>query len=332
MSRIRPTSKVSDLDSAEAVVRTVRLPREQIIAISGEPERSYRRFEQPKKSGGVRVIHAPQSLMRHCQRALLEVFYGSVRFPPWMTGSLPGRSSIDHARVHVGQDVVATVDIADFFPSVSGDLVRRWLDRMGAQPDAIDLVLRLVTLHGALPQGAVTSAFLANFVLYETDKTVERYCRKHELRYSRYMDDIAISGANDVKSAIEFVRRSIGELGLRLNERKICIMPRSERQVVTGLVVNDRLRSNAEYREKVDEHVQTCLDGGSEDLAAELGLSIEALRHRLIGQVRHIARFDSELGKRWTNRLRGVPWRCSAAALRAAERIQHASRDVASLC
>lgn len=52
----------------------------------------------------------------------------------------------------------------------------------------------ICTLNGYLPQGAPSSPCLSNLVSLRMDQRIGKYCDRHALTYTRYADDISISG------------------------------------------------------------------------------------------------------------------------------------------
>ena len=101
---------------------------------------------------------------------------------------------------------------------------------------------RLATPH--LPQGAPSSPQLANLVAFALDRRLAAYADATGARYTRYADDLTFSGERDLarRSAglVAGVARIVGEAGFRLNPAKSRSRRRSQRQTVTGIVVNDK--------------------------------------------------------------------------------------------
>ena len=95
---------------------------------------------------------------------------------------------------HQGHSHLFHADIKDFFPSVSPDRVRRALLGLKVRPDAAELVTDLVTFRNILPQGAPTSVAVGDAVLYPVDQRIRGIANRHELAYTRYVDDITLSG------------------------------------------------------------------------------------------------------------------------------------------
>ena len=100
------------------------------------------------------------------------------------------------------------------------------------------LVMALTTHEKRLPQGAPTSPIIANLICRRLDSRIEGLARKHDLAYTRYADDIIVSG--NLPSRIERSIRTIVESeGFEIAPEKIRIRGPGARQIVTGLVVNE---------------------------------------------------------------------------------------------
>jgi hypothetical protein len=174
---------------------------------------------------------------------------------------------ITFAQGHIGRAVVLRVDLQAFFTSVFAarvigmlrtagypEEVSRTLaalcthrtppDVLAGAPDRepIDLA-RLRTPH--LPQGAPTSGALANLAAYRLDVRIARLAVKIGATYSRYADDIVLSGERELAHAaptlVARLAAIASEEGFSLNFRKTRVMTESARQRITGIVVNEKL-------------------------------------------------------------------------------------------
>jgi RNA-directed DNA polymerase len=269
----------------------------------------YTIFRQPKKSGGFREIRPPKKPLRVVQKRIYRMLEGQVRYPRWMMGGVPKRSIFLHAERHVGQQMVATLDVKSFFPSVRSDQVRSIFERFGISNSALDAAVRLTTLEDQLPQGSPASCFLANMVFDSIDRRLDGLCRRHKLAYSRYVDDLAISGYSDFRDLRGAFIAPIEEQGFVVAPTKIHFMGQGSFQVVTNLCVNDKMRPTKAFISEVKEDIWECLNGGGPELLAlEKGLSVGALKARLTGRVGHTAQADPQLGKMLRGRLYGIRW------------------------
>lgn len=199
-----------------------------------------RRKEIPKESGGIRLLGIPTVLDRLIQQAIAQVllhFWEPV-FSEFSYGFRPGRSAqmaIEQARQYVeaGYTYVVDIDLSKFFDRVNHDrLMTRLATRI--QDKRVLKLIRAYLNSGTMvgevieqakegtPQGGPLSPLLANIVLDELDKELER----RGLRFVRYADDVAIYVRTP--KAAERVKRSIsrfitGKLKLVVNEQKSAV-------------------------------------------------------------------------------------------------------------
>jgi RNA-directed DNA polymerase len=161
-----------------------------------------------------------------------------------------GRSIVTNAQSHVGCSFVGCVDIEEFFGNITSKLLNRHLMHSGVEPRAADLLVRLCTNGDHLPQGAPTSPVLSNSILYD----FESFCKELSLRYSRYADDITISGEDRTKimramSEGESILKTLYDLKLRRDKTRIA--NRNGQQRVTGVVVNYHALPPRVFRRRV---------------------------------------------------------------------------------
>ena len=202
----------------------------------------YHRFPLPKPSGGKRWIEAPDASLRDVQRKLLKRVLYALKPHTAAHGFVPGRSIVSNAMAHVGRKWVASFDVRDFFPSTKEETVRSLLGELaGPYRPATECIVSLVCLNGSLPQGAPTSPHLANLAFRSLDRELSEWACNHGLSYTRYADDLTFSGNDLPRDLDSMVERTLGASGYGLARRKTRYMGRHRRQMVTGLVVNDRV-------------------------------------------------------------------------------------------
>jgi hypothetical protein len=206
---------------------------------------SYVEFTIPKRSGGQRRIAAPNSELKIFQRRILNRLLRGLATHPAAMGFEKGVSIVANAACHVGKAVVVRMDVKDFFPSITEERVTAYFRTIGWDRDAATMLTRLTTYRGCLPQGSPTSPRLSNLVNYHLDARLEGLARKFAASYSRYADDITFSFPQDEPSAIHAVigmtKVILAGEGYVLHQdapKKLQIRRQSDRQLVTGLVVN----------------------------------------------------------------------------------------------
>jgi RNA-directed DNA polymerase len=127
--------------------------------------------------------------------------------------------------VNQGRIYALKADIAQYFASISHDVLKRLLRRRIACADTLWLLDEIIDstagddpLPRGIPIGNLTSQIFANLYLHELDIYVKQELR--EALYLRYMDDFVVVGGDkthlhEVRSAVESFLWA--QLGLRLN-------------------------------------------------------------------------------------------------------------------
>ena len=228
----------------------------------------YRWLVRRKPAGGVRVLAAPLARLRALQRRVLDGLLSRLPMHEAAMGFVRGRSVIDHVRQHTGQAVVACFDLRDFFGSVRASRVHAAFATLGyaggicraitalvtcRAPEALvarllddrlidhEHALRLRDAH--LPQGAPTSPALANACAFNLDLRLDGLARAMGATYSRYADDIAISGDRVLAQRRRELEALVGaiarEEGFALNHRKSRSATRAGAQRLCGLNCNE---------------------------------------------------------------------------------------------
>ena len=223
--------------------------------------RRYKTFYIPKKNGKLREISAPnrnlKEILYYLNMMLGEVYQAS----PSAMGFVKGRSIVDNAQLHIGQNYVLNLDLSDFFTSISQSRVfkRLQLAPFNFNEDVAKIISGLCCKKVvkdqkkgyALPQGAPTSPLLTNAVCDFLDKKLRRLSSRHGVKYSRYADDMTFSSMHNVYQEDSVFMKSlfsfIEEERFTVNPEKTRLQKRGERQEVTGLTVNDKVNTAHKY-------------------------------------------------------------------------------------
>lgn len=206
---------------------------------------TYREFFVPKRAGGRRRILAPDDKLKAIQRRILHRLLAGLSSHPAAMGFEFGESIATNALKHVAKPVVVRMDIQNFFESTRTSRVEDYFRKIGWNREASRLLVKLTTHGAGLPQGAPTSPRLSNLVNHLLDARLAGMAAKVGAEYTLYADDITFSFATDDRKAIHavirLVKRVASENGYALHHgKKLRIRRRHQRQLVTGLVVNQR--------------------------------------------------------------------------------------------
>jgi retron-type reverse transcriptase len=177
--------------------------------------------------------------MKTVLRAIRVRLLAPLPLPAHVHGCVRGRSPLTNATTHRGQPNVASIDIKTFYPSVTNAAIYKLWIRLGYGEPLASLLTRLTTLAGHLPQGAPTSDALANHVLAPVDDGLIAIVARLDLKLSRYLDNIDLSGRR-TREAIPLVIALLHEHGYSVRHKKTFNAGPRSTHIVTGYTANNR--------------------------------------------------------------------------------------------
>lgn len=199
-----------------------------------------------------RLLAEPDRNLKAVQRRLLDRVLTGVPLHPAATAFHRGASVVANASQHEGQAFVFSTDLVSFFPSVTEPRVKGLLLALDAPTDVAQVIAKLTCFRGRLSQGAPTSPAIANLVARRLDLRLGGFCGRRGWRYTRYADDIAVSGTGRFEQRDEdWILCCIADEGFAANEAKTRLAHRHQAQVVTGISVNGRCRLPREQRKRL---------------------------------------------------------------------------------
>lgn len=242
--------------------------------VADERLRHYHRSWIPKADSSGRLLEAPKRELKDLQRMVLHGILDRIPPHPAAHGFNRGRSALTGARLHAGRDVVLRLDLESFFTAVTAGRVYGILRTAGYPEPVAHLLTGLCTtttpawvrrqappapspgmvakrrrlLQGLavphLPQGSPTSPALANLAALAFDRRIAGLAARFGATYTRYADDVTLSGdrvlLRKAGRVVALVEAIATDEGFRLNDAKTRVRSRAQRQLVTGLVVNEQ--------------------------------------------------------------------------------------------
>jgi RNA-directed DNA polymerase len=286
-----------------------------------------------KLSGSIRLIEAPKPRLKEMQRQILTGILEKIPPHPKTHGFVKGRSIQTFAAPHVGRRVVLRMDLRDFFPSISGARVQALFRTAGYPEPVADLLGGLCTnvaprsiwkehiapalqremkalyARPHLPQGAPTSPALANLSFWRADCRLSGLAQSMGARYTRYADDLAFSGSEELDCCVErFSLQAAAillEEGFAAHHRKTRIMRQSVRHHLAGLVTNQRINLARDDFDQLKAILTNCIRHGPESQNRE---SHPRFRDHLEGRVRFAESIHATKGARLRALLEQIKW------------------------
>jgi group II intron reverse transcriptase/maturase len=258
--------------------------REQLLAGTYQP-RPVRRQRIPKSGGGERELGIPCVVDRFLQQAILQVLQPlfDPTFSKHSHGFRPRRNAHDavceaQGYIQEGRRWVVDVDLEKFFDRVHHDVLMGRLAKRIGDKRLLGLIRRyleagvmvngvVVERYEGTPQGGPLSPLLANVLLDEVDRELER--RGHT--FVRYADDcnVYVRSRRAGERVMRALKKIYGSLRLRINEEKSAVARVQDRKFLgysfwyaAGGAIKRRVAPKALRAMKDRVRQITCRSGG----------------------------------------------------------------------
>ncbi len=296
------------------------------LANRGQYANHYR-IKWVAKRRGRRLLEAPRQRLKQVQRTILQTVLDDAALHPCAMGFRKGRGVVDHAHRHVGRRWVVSMDLRDFFPSIGSRRIAGAFRRLGFD-GPLARTLADLTTHAArlprpcsreeqllyqrrhLPQGAPTSPYLANLVASYLDQRLAALASSIGGAYSRYADDLVISCDRKLPWLVPTIGAIAMQEGFQVRFRKTRVMSSARRQMITGLVVNQRPGITRAARKQLEAILFNCVrDGPASQDSMQRG---DRFRAHLQGRVAYAQQVDPQRAQRLVALYRQIRWDESA--------------------
>lgn len=266
------------LDFSSNIEKTVSELRFLAFQRSVSKVNQYHNYYVPKKSGGKRLISAPKPKLKATQNWIKANILDKINPSENVHGFVKQRSILTNAEPHQNKNLVISLDLKDFFPSISYKRVKGLFQKLGYS-EQLSTLFALLTTHNEtdklsvdgeiyyaqkvdketgqpnrfLPQGSPASPAITTLIAYKMDKRLEGLAKKMGFTYTRYADDLTFSSNLDLKSdnkntekntdkiigsLLYFVKKVVTSEGFEVHPDKTHVMRKGNQQKVTGIIVN----------------------------------------------------------------------------------------------
>ena len=268
-----------------------------LYSISNNVENNYDVYKIKKRNGKFRTIHKPNKLLKTIQKNILSNILNNKKISKYARAYHRKISLKDNAKEHVNKKIVLKLDIKDFFESISFLDIYNSAFPIEYFPKPVGILLTyLCTYYDYLPQGAPTSAYISNLVMKDFDEKIGYFCDSNNISYTRYSDDMTFSGDFNPGIIISRVRKMLRKLNLELNDNKTCIITNSQKQSVTGIVVNEKMQVSVEYRKKIRQEIYYIKKFGITSHLEFRNIKVEKVEYikKLYGKILYVLQINNE--------------------------------------
>jgi len=224
----------------------------------------------PAKPNKPRNVLNVLGLLRRIQTQMLrEVLLPALPVSQFSHGGIRGHHIKTNAEPHLHSTFVFTTDISNFYPCISHNRVYRlFTETFKCSPDVARICTRLCTYDHHLALGLITSPILADQIISRVDDRIGGACRKAKLVYTRYVDDLSISGSYNLKESgfANFVQGILEEHGFIVNPMKNCFGRLADDVAITKIRVNrGHLDVRREYLNELERQLADAVNLGNGD-------------------------------------------------------------------
>ncbi len=202
-------------------------------------KKQYKIIKLPKGGGQFRTLYAPSNTYKEQLISFLldlQQKLHNADTDKSVHGFMRGRGPVTNALKHVGYKYTLSLDLQNFFDSVTLTMAEDYLN---------DEQRSLCFIDGIARQGLPTSPLIANLAFLQVDKTIKEALAEigAYVVYSRYADDLVFSFNNkELAETIEtLVEKIVTDAGFVLNRKKTKLQSaKNGRRMITGIGVGER--------------------------------------------------------------------------------------------
>ena len=239
---LKPSYRFEPISSLSALGKALGFEAELLNDVAGRANGMYRKVKP--KPGSTRETFDAKGVLKEIHKRIKLKILVHVYFPEYLHGSVRGRDYFTNADLHKNKQLVHCEDVKKFFPSILAEKVFDiWRIFFGFAGPVATVLTLLTTKDGALPQGAMTSSYLANLAFWRMEPLLHAKLAAQGVTYSRYVDDMAMSSTSHMNKAQQAkitaqVYGMVRSEGMSVGRTKHEVYSASQPMVVTKLIVN----------------------------------------------------------------------------------------------
>lgn len=280
-------------------------------------ENHYTEYKIRKKSGGDRLIEAPDHKLKDIQRWIyINILSKDNSIKDCVHGFMPAfknqnkvRGILTNALPHEGHDWLINIDLKNFFHTVKLDKVKDYFSSLGYEQEVVKTLTALCTYKSRLPQGAPTSPMLSNIIASKMDAMMLKYCNTRGIIYTRYADDLTFSANYDVEiPQIKDIYKIVFLNGFKVNRMKTKVRKKGCKQEVTGLTVTNGVHVSKQYKKEILRELHFCKKFGVYEHYQHKNTEKGFYKDWLRGKIMFVRQIDPACGNKMLEQFNELNW------------------------
>lgn len=207
-------------------------------------------FIEKRNGRGKRLIAQPTAEVKVVQRWAIDKYIKQLPIHDAAKAYRHRISIKNHASAHAKNKYLLKVDFKDFFPSIKADdFIAHMCRNLQVSVELASDLARLLFRHDKqagliLSIGAPSSPAVSNTLMFEFDSRLHDFCVAHDVSYTRYADDLALSTntphvLDDVFKYIQSLIKEIAYPKLTINPAKTTNTSKKFQRQLTGLILTN---------------------------------------------------------------------------------------------
>lgn len=261
----QPIHNVSSIKAPESLAKHIGVDWSLLKNISENINSHWRKGKTEKKQdGSLRITNSGTLILKSIHKKINRKILSKVYYPDYLYGGLKNnpdgtsRNHIANAKLHQGKRLIVSADIDGFFPSITESTIQNiWQCFFPFSPNVANLLTRLTSYQGKLPQGWGNSPYLAQLVFWKTEHILYQELLKQDIEYSRFIDDFTLSTNRTItKENLTQLFRGLATLciqrGTKLKRKKCKVESKFRHQTINKLGVDSsKISISLKYRKNL---------------------------------------------------------------------------------
>jgi len=303
------SSRTLRIRSVKHLASTLGISNDFLLKLGENSSQYYRTFDREVK-GKTRTLVEATGYLKIVQRRILDNLLIRIPRSASSFGQAKGRTIKDNAKVHARSKFIIKLDIKDFYPSIhSTKAYKFFIEKQECSPDVARMLTSLTTYNYSLPLGTSTSPMLADLIVKPIDVRINGMANKVGLKYTRYVDDLTMSGNFPLERIKRMVIKVLEQSGFKTKKEKLIYyrpIQLGEERIVTGVRITDgKISAPLDYVSALETELKTAI---YQSRRKEVNGEFQNREH-YFGKINYVKWLDPKLGEKFLKLYLKVKWR-----------------------